>query len=331
MKIAFVGVKRKYQELNKGYSYFFDRFHLEIPWYYSYYGENDVTLTTVDQNDNDSVLRHQTEKTFITAKEKYDVVIHWRKWFPELYVDGAINLLHTCDHSYSSEWKDAVVGAANRKELSGILCYKTWHERQLKQEIPLPPEMFYSGYTFGVDTNVYDPAENKDPHQMLWASDPGRGLLLATQLAIMMYQFDKEFKLNVCYPDYVNGVSRIKHPAIRYYDNVSNGQVLWSLFNVCGILPYTSTFKEPSSRAYRQAQAAGSLVLYPPNMGTPSEVINNFRDGVVAGIHEWPKLILENVNNGNWKKIGKNARDLAVSEDWKVQATRFNKLIADWR
>ncbi len=101
----------------------------------------------------------------------------------------------------------------------------------------------------GVDTDVYKPNwQTKNPFDMLWSSDPGRGLTGAVELAIKLYKKDKRFNLTVCYPDYVKNVQPVSHPAIKWLGNVSNSQQLFDLFNNCGIFPYTSTFKEPSSR-----------------------------------------------------------------------------------
>lgn len=154
----------------------------------------------------------------------------------------------------------------------------------------------------------------------------------AVAVAIKLWHLDKRFRLHVCYPDYVrNAGMAVIHPAIIWHGNVQNSSKLWELFNRCGVLPYTSTFMEPSSRAHRQAQAAGSLVLYPPAMGTPSDLIENHRTGIVEPVHTWVDYIHRSVEDGSWQKIGNNAREMAVSENWAVQAKRFNELIARLR
>lgn len=342
MKVAFVGVKRKYQELAPEYRAAFTQYHLELPYYYAKYGENDVTVTTVDYDHKDSLfgkwddvheptLNLQQESGFVLSKEKFDVVVHWRKWFPELYRPEAINVINCQDHSFSPEWKESVRQAMNEGKLRGILCFPKWHKQNLHNETGIPLDRLYDGVTLGVDTDVYKPALVKDPFQMLWASDPGRGLVDAIQFAVRLWQQDKRFHLEVCYPDYVKGMSSISHPAIRFHRNLDNGPKLWELFNSSGILPYTSTFMEPSSRAHRQAQAAGSLVLYPPGRGTPSELIESGKTGVVAPIHTWEKTIRDLVETGEWKKYGEQARELAVSENWSVQAERFNLLMGKLR
>ena len=341
MKIAFVGIKRKYQELDgPSYRDTFNKYHLELPYYYARDGHNDVVITTVDY-ESDVLIFATVEKGRVGSLQcikeadfqnpgwKYDVVIHWRKWFPEFYVPGAVNLINCQDHSFSPEWKNDVRTALSKGELTGILCFPTWHKRNLSEETGVPHERLFDGVTLGVDTQIYAPAALKDPYSMLWASDPGRGFVHALQLAIYLWKKDRQFRLHVCYPDYVKGEFIPKHPAIINHGCVKNGPELWGLFNSTGILPYTSTFKEPSSRAHRQAQAAASMVVYPIGMGSPSELIDNDKTGLIAQNDTalWGELILEYVKSGRWATIGDQARRMAISENWEVQALRFNKLI----
>ena len=335
MKIAFVGVKRKYLELPADYRDHFNQYHLELPFYYARDGKNDVTITTVDYKDDGrrldgGFLRCTTEEKFKKdLTSKFDVVVHWRKWFPELHRPEAINVINCQDHSFSGEWVAAVHNAITEGKLRGILCFPHWHARNLKAETGLPDELIIPGLTLGVDTDIYKPApdDEKGSYDMLWASDPGRGLAQALQLHIELYKLDQRFKLHVCYPDYVPPMSPIRFPGIVWHGNVSNGPKLWELFNKTGILAYTSTFREPSSRAHRQAQAAGSLVLYPPDMGTPSDLIRENGGGIVAPVKEWPRLIVKSfLSSGedSCVTLGNVARQVALSENWAVQAKRFN-------
>lgn len=340
MRVAFVGVKRKYRELDPDYRDFFNQYHLELPWYFARDGGNTVILTTVDHDDvtegRDSGVCFDGGGQLVMWDEGsfqreasavgVDVVVHWRKWFPEFHVPGAVNVINCQDHSFSPQWKNDVLRAYAKKELHGILCFPGWHKSNIYREMDgnIDGDSLIDGLTLGVDTDIYFPAAGKDPHQMLWASDPGRGLAGAVQLAVQLFRLDSRFRLNVCYPDYCQNVVQINHPAIVWHGNVPNGPKLWDLFNRCGVLPYTSTFKEPSSRAHRQAQAAGSLVLYPPDMGTPSDLIENMETGVVAQTRDWSRIIMSAVATGTWRSIGTRARDMAVSENWATQAQRFN-------
>lgn len=326
MKIIFVGVKRKYQELDSSYRNSFTRYHLELPAYFSDHPGNQVYVTTVDYraDDQNGKLFHITEEDSKRTSERFDVAVHWRKWFDDLYRGEAINVINCQDHSFSSEWKANVVRAFERGRLYGIMCFPRWHKENLFNELEgkIPYDRLLDGMTLGVDTNIYKPAVDKDPHQMLWASDPGRGLGQALQLAVRLHSADRRFRLHICRPDYASPIN-VSHPAVVVHDNVPNGPKLWDLFNHSGILPYTSNFREPSSRSHRQAMAAGALVLYPPGMGTPSDLIRDGRDGFVRDIQEWPQLIMDAVTNGTWRTIGENARFLAYSERWEVQAQRF--------
>lgn len=331
MKVAFVGVKRKYQELAPEYKSFFNQYHLELPYYYARGAGLNVTLTTVDHSDEGipvgmGVLRCMKEEEFQKNEEHFDVVVHWRKWFPELYRPEAINMINCQDHSFSSEWKVTAMDAYAEGKLHGILCFPTWHKRNLLQELngALRPEHAIDGLTLGVDTDVYKPSVKKDPYQLLWASDPGRGLNQVYGIFGQLYAIDQRFRLNVCYPDYCAKPSVPSHPGIIDRGNVPNGPGLWDLFNNCGILVYPSTFMEPSSRAHRQAMAAGSLVLYPPGRGSPSELIQHLKTGYVCDTSSWPAIILGEVQ-GHWKEIGDAARQYAISENWDVQAERFEK------
>ena len=330
MRVAFVGVKRKYQELPAEYRDFFNQYHLELPYYYAC-ASNDVTITTVDYDDpgkpvGSGHLECVSEENFRKSDTHYDVVIHWRKWFPELYRPEAVNVINCQDHSFSPEWKAQVRKALIDGQLYGILCFPTWHKANLNFETGFPVERLLDGVTLGVDTDIYKPAEDKDPFQLLWASDPGRGFQNVLPIAVKLWQMDRRFKLHVCYPDYVKGMSPITHPAIEFHGNVPNGPELWKLFNRCGVLPYPSTFTEPSSRAHRQAQAAGSLVLYPPHMGSPSYLIQDLMTGIVSDPQQWPAQIFHLIGTGAWADIGKRAREYAISENWQVQAKRFNEL-----
>lgn len=341
-KIAFVGVTKKYSDLDPDYKWMFTQYHLELPYYFAMHpAKNDIVIATEDfescsfsfggcapNKSGRGYITHELKENVQKNLDYFDFVIHWRKWIPEMYSPNSINLLLSQDHSYGPEWKATVKEAFDSGKLHGILCFPTWHKRNLHEETGIPLDRLFDGVTLGVDTDIYAPSEKKDPFQMLWASDPGRGFSGAVELLLKLWQRDKRFVLNVCYPDYVKGMNPISHPGIKFHGNVPNGPKLWKLFNDCGILPYTSVFKEPSSRAHRQAQAAGSLVLYPPGMGSPSELIESDRTGIVAPTSEWVDIIMEYVvKTDKWKKIGEQAREMAVSENWAVQAERFNTLL----
>lgn len=338
MKVAFVGVKRKYQELDPGYIDTFNQFHLELPFYYARDGRNDVQITTVDHVDPlgpeflSGSLTCLTESAWRNGPHTADVVVHWRRWFPELYKPGAINVINCQDHSFGSEWQTAAIQAFSKGQLYGILCFPTWHRDNLLQECPwLPIDRALYGVTLGVDTDVYHPADIKNPYDMLWASDPGRGLEGAIKLTLELFRRDQRFKLHVCRPDYARTLQLPKHPAIVDRGFLKNGPELWYLFGSTGVLPYPSTFMEPSSRSHRQAMAAGSLVLYPPGKGSPSDLIRHTRDGVVSDPTGWADEIIRRIDDGSWKEIGTRARESAVSENWVVQAARFNKLFTQIR
>lgn len=337
MRIAFVGIKREYQKLDVGYKNSFDNYHIELPWYYAKFGGNDVTTTTVDTEGEEiiefpetgGILRRINEKDFIISNIKFDVVVHWRKWFEELRKDNAINVLNCQDHSFSYEWKDVVKNAFLTKKLYGILCFPYWHENNIKQELSSnlsnKEVRTISGLTLGVDTEIYKPSVQKDPRMMLWASDPGRGIDGVLKLTNELWKRDRRYKLIVTYPDYVKQRVSISHPAIKVMHGLRNGKELWNLFNTAGIIPYTSTFMEPSSRCHRQGQAAGCMVLYPPNMGTPSDLIQDGKTGFVKDISHWANLIEESIENGVQEIIGRAAREFAITENWEVQAKRFTQ------
>lgn len=337
MRVAFVGIRRPYKEFDRDYVRFFNKYHLEIPFYFAELGGNDVTVTTLDHSGpyeefpSGGRFRNLSESDFLSVQEeKYDVIVHWRKFFPELFRKDSLNIMHTCDHTYPSDWIGDTIRAVELGLLYGIDCYPTWHVENLQKELQyrVPEHRFLPGFTFGVDTDIYTPHQQKDPYALLWSSDPGRGLMPAIQLAIQLFQKDKRYRLHVCYPDYVKQFPPINHPAIVMHGNVPNGPKLWDLFGRCGILPYTSSFKEPSSRAFRQAQSAGSLVLYPPDMGSPSRFIKDGVDGFVRPINEWTDLIMKTVENKSlYNSICTSARSTACAENWQVQADRFNERI----
>lgn len=333
MKIAFVGIRRPYKLMHPDYIRMFNKYHLEIAFYYAEYGGNDVTVTTVDYTSaheefpSGGRFRNITEPEFRSQLDgTYDVVIHWRDFFADLYQERSVNVVHTCDWNYPKEWVERIYSVFNSKMLYGLDCYPTWHKENLFTELGgrVPMNRLLAGHTFGVDTSIYAPSVNKDPYALLWSSDPGRGLNGAVQLAIQLFQKDRRFRLHVCHPDYTK-MQKIQHPAIVWHGFVPNGPNLWSIFNSTGVLPYTSTFKEPSSRAFRQAQSAGSLVLYPPDMGSPSRFIQDGKDAFVRPLGEWEKLILDTVDSTDYVRMGKEARLTALSESWQIQAQRFNE------
>lgn len=266
---------------------------------------------------------------------RYDVVVHWRRWFDELCDPFARNVVLSQDHSYSQEWKSEVGLAAAGGLLDGILVFSTWHRDNIANELRgiIHHTRLYEGMTLGVDTDTYQPI-GKDPHHLLWASDPGRGLETLINPFLRLWSMDRSYRLTVTYPDYVKpeSVARfssfLKHPGVRHLPGVRNGSKLWDLFNSAGVLPYSSTFPEPSSRCHRQAMAAGCLVLYPPNMGTPSQLIEDGLTGIVTDPSLWPEVIHRLVSTDRWRDFGHNARTFTLSENWAVQARRFHQFFS---
>lgn len=339
MKVAFVGIKRSPSDMPPGYWQTFVRYHLELPWYYARHALIDVDIVHpepipyVESFDSGGSIRCITEQQYLNEfGPVYDVVIHWRKWFDYLYDAGSRNVILSQDHSYSSEWKSDVDNAFQNDFLDGILVFPTWHKENVAQELRgiVPYDRLYEGMTLGVDTDVYMPG-TKDPYGLLWASDPGRGLAALINPFLRLWQKDRRYHLTVTYPDYVKpeAVSRyssfLRHPAVRHLEGVRNGPALWDLFNTAAFLPYSSTFPEPSSRCHRQAMAAGCVVLYPPDAGTPSRLIEPGMTGIVDPVSLWPDVIHTMVSTGRWQEIGHNARKFALSENWAVQAQRFHR------
>lgn len=263
-----------------------------------------------------------------------DVVVHWRKWQQWASDSTSFDSLHfmqTCDHSYSEEWKTDVRSALDLKLLSHIICFETWHRREMLVELGQRyADRLLTGVHLGVDTDIYRPAE-KDPFKLLWASDPGRGLAGCLDMFIELYKIDRRYTLHVMYPDYVKQHPTFSHPGIKLHRNIANGPKLWDMFNTAAYLPYTSCFKEPSSRAHRQAQAAGCVVMYPENRGSPSELIMDGRTGWVLREHglpkDWANHIIE--NRDKRESIASQARMFALTEDWSVQSTRFHKIVTE--
>src|SRR5262245_44059021 len=109
MKICFVGVKRPFQEIPANYIPSFVRYHLELPWYFARDGRNEVYITTPDYQDawadrspGGGSLRCIYEEALETFGP-FDVVIHWRKWFSNLYGERAVNVILCQDHSFDPE------------------------------------------------------------------------------------------------------------------------------------------------------------------------------------------------------------------------------------
>lgn len=338
MRVAFVGVKRPPSDLpSLDYLETFIRFHLELPWYYAHYSRCDVTLTFVEE------VEYERNFNFIGGgsiraihesrlrEQQYDVVVHWRKWYPDLYCDEATNVILSQDHSYSDEWKATVRFAYDNAQLDGILVFPMWHRDRVAAELVgcVDQDILITNLTLGVDSKLYAPSARKNPYHLLWASDPGRGLAELIPVFLELWSRERRFRLTVTYPDYVKSdaltryASFLNHPAVTHFPSLRNGPELFDLFNSSGVLPYTSTFPEPSSRCHRQAMSAGSMVLYPPRMGTPSDLLEDGVTGIVQPIPYWADLIVDNIRTGRWNELGQNARAFAVSEDWSVQARRF--------
>ena len=336
LKVAFVGMGRNPGTFKPEYTYNFVRYHLELPFYYQKFSNSSVTLTFpsdpkdyLEDKEDCEKLFLCSESEFISLQEKFDVVIHWRKWFEHLYRPEAINVILSQDHSYGQEWKQTVITAYKLKKLTGILVFPEWHKKNTLNELngELSPFHLFDGMTLGVDTDIFYP-ERRDPHQLLWASDPGRGL---DQLIPIFLQLRQKgpYELNITWPDYVKKEDLVKYsgffkmPGVNVIGQIPNDEKLWKLFRDCGILPYTSTFPEPSSRCHRQAMACGSLVLYPPNMGTPSDLLKIFNTGIVENPITWASTIDRSVRNGSWYNIGNHAARDAKLENWEIQAKKF--------
>ncbi len=338
LRVAFVGIGRHGSTIPTDYLNTFVQFHLELPFAYARHSKCDVDVWMED------IKPYSMEFNFVgggrlQVMEKpanfngadYDVVVHWRKWCDEAYVGRrGKNVILSQDHSYSNKWIQKVQSARP----DAILVFPGWHQQQINRELghARPPgTLLIPGLTLGVDTDVYRPASHKDPFHLLWASDPGRGLSELIPIFLQLYARDRRYRLTVTYPDYVKPEAVapysqfFMHHAVRHLPSLRNGPELWNLFNENGVLPYTSTFMEPSSRCHRQAMAAGSLVLYPPDRGTPSDLIDDGITGIVQRPHLWADLIHDHVTSGRWKEIGDNARSYALSESWPVQAARFHK------
>lgn len=336
LNIAFVGMGRDPRTLPKNYLYNFIRYHLELPYYYQRYADINVSLTfnhelddyLEDQEDCERLFLY-TEREFSALKEHFDVVIHWRKWNEQCYREEAVNLILSQDHSYGNEWKKNVWFARDQGKLTGILVFPEWHkkntDRELEGRVPL-----FEGVTLGVDTEIFYPGD-RDPYKLLWASDPGRGLqeLIPVFLELRRYA---SYQLFITWPDYVQKESLVRYnsffklPGVNVIGQIPNDENLWKLFRDCGTLPYTSTFPEPSSRCHRQAMACGALVLYPENMGTPSDLLSKSGAGVVANPSTWAQKIYNLHKDDSWYSIANKAVDIAVSENWEVQAKRFYDL-----
>lgn len=338
LRVQFVGMERAAGTMPPDYLQTFVQFHLELPYYYARHSPCDVLLYVKDCEG------YKIDFSFIGGgsltvtpeieahANDADVVIHWRKWAERFRKPGALNAIISQDHSYTPEWLAAVRSANEEGFLDGILVFPGWHSLQVGSELKRAGIFgvnLFPGLTLGVDPDIYRPAMAKDPHHLLWASDPGRGLAELIPLFLRLHARDRRYHLTVTYPDYVKPESMapyapfLAHPAVKHHPSVRNGPILWDLFNSSGVLPYTSMFMEPSSRCHRQAMAAGSLVCYPPDRGTPSELLENGITGIVERMHLWPELIHESIASGRWAELGHNARSYAVSEAWEVQAKRF--------
>jgi hypothetical protein len=341
LRVAFVGVRRPPSDVPAGYWPTFVQYHLELPFYYAAHAPIDVDLTTIEPVEYTAEFNHAgslrclTEEQYRNARVRYDVVVHWRRWYEDLADPLARNVILSQDHSYGPDWLYEVRSAFEGDRLDGILVFPTWHRERVAAELKgvVPVQRLYEGMTFGVDTSVYRPGR-KDPFHLLWASDPGRGLENLIAPFLHLWGRDRRFRLTVTYPDYVRpeAVARfssfLRHPGVTHAPSVRNGVRLWDLFNDSGVLPYSSNFPEPSSRCHRQAMAAGSLVLYPPNMGTPSCLLEDGLTGVVDHPDTWPDIICDMVSTGRWEELGHNARSLAVNENWAVQAGRFHSFFS---
>lgn len=347
MRVAFVGIRRSPYDMPPGYWPTFVRYHLELPWYYARHAPIHVDVVHPEPIQHSEDFRELgggsissiTEREYLDQPtDRYDMVVHWRRWFGGLADLFTRNVVLSQDHSYDVQWRQEVGQAVADGICDGVLVFPTWHREQVARELHglVPDSRLYEGLTLGVDTDTYRPIA-KDPHHLLWASDPGRGLDRLINPFLRLWSRDQSFRLTVTYPDYVRpeSVARyssfLSHPGVRHLPGVRNGPRLWDLFNSAGILPYSSTFLEPSSRCHRQAMAAGCLVLYPPDMGSPSRLIEDGLTGIVADPSVWPEAISRLVASGQWEDIGRNARTFALTESWAVQAQRFHRFISEDR
>lgn len=368
MRVAFVGIKRPFLPIPDEIGITretFVQYHLEIPYYYGMAGDNHCFVSTVDfghsdpatsPDESNDIEEHPSAHfdydwgnyergTYLVREEwikarngrvgwgSMDVVVHWRSWQQWAYdaCPRALHLMQTCDHSYSPEWIATTKRALVTGQLARLICFDTWHVRNTMRELDVGWDAVLTNLHLGVDTVTYRPLE-KDPFQLLWASDPGRGLAGCLEVFDHLYRRDRRYHLHITYPDYVKQKVSVSHPAIHVHHNMRNGQELWDLFATSAFVPYTCVFPEPSSRVHRQAQAAGCCLLYPPDMGSPSELIISGRTGIImrntdgkpTSYEGWAKVIDDFRSSGDSAMIGREARLFALTEDWGVQAERFN-------
>jgi glycosyltransferase involved in cell wall biosynthesis len=331
LRVAFVGVERKYNELDPSYVWAFTHFHLEIPWYFAESGI-DIVLTTPDYNEPQTSVGHGSLEHVSESVFKFsggfgvkDAVVHWRKWRDDLSIDGVPNFVHLCDFNYGVSFVETMRSAAQKPCFAGVFAFRGWHKEQIEREMPFLSGRVITDIALGVDPELYRPTQ-KDRFKMLWASDPGRGLEGVVKLAGDLWKRDRRYKLHVCYPDYVKAPFSLSHPAIVVHRNLRNGPELGDLFNTSSFVPYTSTFPEPSSRVHTQGQAAGCVVLYPPNVGSPSSMIVDGETGYVRDVTSWADLI-QGMDDETFQRVSRGARDHSLTQRWGVRATQFKALL----
>jgi len=157
----------------------------------------------------------------------------------------------------------------------------------------------------------------KTPKTVLFASSPSRGLKQLFQIFSILVKKDPKFELHVCVPE---RAKRFKFEHIPFHKkiwrfkkdkndlasiyNFAPCQNLhyhsymppytkehWDLFKKCEYLVYPSVFTEPSSRVTTHARGAGCVILYPPNMGSPSDFLTHQVDAIIAS----PKKMVEEI------------------------------------
>ncbi len=181
----------------------------------------------------------------------------------------------------------------HRDYVCSVFCIK--HDRLL----PLPKD--------GIHPGNLGPFSKKRK-TILFASNPARGLKPLVKIFSNLIKKDPEFVLHACVPERARGykfktepnslLSRLlrrrdpKNSLLYNYgacDNLCYHSYLppyqqehWQLFKMCEYLVYPSTFTEPSSRVVTHARGAGCVILYPPDMGSPSDFLTHNVDAIVT-------------------------------------------------
>jgi len=218
--------------------------------------------------------------------------------------------------------------------------------------------MFHAGVTFGVeyeqafprctpaimengvDTSLFTGGEERDPNRLIWASNPNRGLFVATRYFREMRKRFPKLEFHIFGRSSVYGwnmasdpmhelayLPPIDEPGIYLHDPLPKPALARELMKSFAMF-YPSTYAETFSIACLESQAAGTPVITTP--------FGALVDTVQGGIQTWgPQSngfqdCIETLRDPEQYELASlRGKDFAAKHDWAIIAGGWDQFFRD--